>query len=86
MVIYGHEMTITVTDFKARCLQIIRALEQEGGTVEIERRGRVVARLVSAVPGDAGGQPPWQRLRGSGVLSGPAEQSVLSAEDFESNR
>lgn len=79
-------MTISVTEFKARCLEILRDLESRGEVIEIERRGRIVARVVP-VAGDASGdRPPWHRLRGSGELHAEPEESVLSDEDFEAGR
>ncbi|HXI14262.1 MAG TPA: type II toxin-antitoxin system prevent-host-death family antitoxin [Thermoanaerobaculia bacterium] len=79
-------MTISVTEFKARCLEIIRAVEREGKVVEIARRGEVVARLLPASPTEAGRAKPWERLRGSGALLAPPEESVLNERDFESLR
>jgi antitoxin (DNA-binding transcriptional repressor) of toxin-antitoxin stability system len=79
-------MTISVTQFKAHCLEILRTLERDGKVVEIERRGRVVARLVP-VAGETGRDTrPWERLRGSGRLLAEADESVLTAEDLEAAR
>ena len=52
MVIYDPLMTISVTEFKAKCLHLIRQVEAHGTSIDIVRRGRVVARLTSAVPLD----------------------------------
>lgn len=73
---------ISVTEFKAHCLDVIRKVEQGGDAVELTRRGRVVARLVPAAPASQG-TPPWLRLRGRGVLTMQPEDSVLEAEAFE---
>jgi antitoxin (DNA-binding transcriptional repressor) of toxin-antitoxin stability system len=79
-------MTISVTEFKARCLEIIRTLERNGDVVEIERRGRVVARLVP-VAGDAAREArPWERLLGTGHLLAEPGESVLRADDLEAAR
>jgi antitoxin (DNA-binding transcriptional repressor) of toxin-antitoxin stability system len=86
MVIYGTAMTISVTEFKAHCLEILRTLERRGGVVEIERRGKVVARLVP-VAGDGSLQNrPWERLRGSGRLLATPDESVLAPDDFVATR
>lgn len=81
-------MDISVTDFKHRCLQIIRRVEKTGKPVTITRRGKVVARLQppSQVAGTHG-RKPWERLRALGgrLLAGPGE-SVLRDEDFEASR
>lgn len=75
-------MDISVTQFRARCLELIRQVEAGGDEVRIHRRGRVVARL-SPPPGSANSDtPPWQALRGSGALNAEPEHSVLAAQDF----
>lgn len=80
-------MDISVTDFKQRCLEIIRHVEATGKPVSITRHGKVVARLQpsTASAGDAL-LPPWERLRALGgrLLSAPGE-SVLRNEDFEAS-
>lgn len=73
---------VSVTEFKAHCLGVIRKVEQAGTVVELTRHGRVVARLVPAGPASQG-VPPWLRLRGHGVLTMQPEDSVLDAEAFE---
>jgi len=45
MAIQDHKMDISVTEFKHRCLEIIRRVEESGKPVAITRRGKVVARL-----------------------------------------
>ena len=83
MTIYSTDMTISVTAFKAHCLAILRQLEQDRRTVEIRRRGRVIARLMPAEAQEATSAPAWQRLRGSGRLGGSPGDSVLRDDDFE---
>jgi antitoxin (DNA-binding transcriptional repressor) of toxin-antitoxin stability system len=79
-------MDISVTQFRAKCLELIRRVEIGGEAVDIKRRGKVVARLA---PPPAVGEPsrkPWERLRGSGdLLAGPGE-SVLHEREFEASR
>jgi prevent-host-death family protein len=77
-------MTISVTELKARCLEIIRQVERDGKVVEIARRGEVVARLLPATA--AAGAKPWQQLRGTGDLLATPEESVLEDNDFEALR
>jgi prevent-host-death family protein len=79
-------MTVSVTELKARCLQIIREVERDRKVVEIVRRGEVVARLLPAGADSRANAKPWERLRGSGELLGPPEQSVLEQRDFEALR
>jgi prevent-host-death family protein len=55
-------MTITATEFKAKCLAILDEVQAGGTTVTITKRGKIVARLV---PASAPDDKPWLRLRGS---------------------
>jgi antitoxin (DNA-binding transcriptional repressor) of toxin-antitoxin stability system len=79
-------MDISVTDFKARCLDVIRKVEKNRKTVTIRRRGKAVARLEPAQPG-LEEQKPWEQLRalGGSVLAAPGE-SVLEDQAFEAQR
>jgi antitoxin (DNA-binding transcriptional repressor) of toxin-antitoxin stability system len=81
-------MDISVTDFKQRCLAIIREVEHQGARVRITRRGRVVAQLgrPPAVAADLAGKP-WERLRrlGGRLVAAPGE-SVATDEDFDASR
>ena len=84
MAIYNLKMDISVTEFKHRCLEIIRRVEKSGRPVAITRRGRVVARLQPPPATQAGaGLKPWEQLRALGcrLLAAPGK-SVLRDEDF----
>lgn len=87
MVIYTAQMDITVTEFKHRCLEIVRRVERTGQSVAITRRGKVVARLAPSSASTAGPAKPWAALRALGgrLLAQPGE-SVLRDEDFEALR
>lgn len=81
-------MDIPVTDFKHRCLEIVRRVEKTGKPVSITRHGRIVARLEpSTAAKGADALKPWERLRSIGgrLLAQPGE-SVLRNEDFEALR
>lgn len=79
-------MDISVTNFKAHCLDLIRKVEERGETVTIRRRGRIVARLEPANGGLSDGKP-WERLRAlGGRASLAAKQPVWNEEDFEALR
>ena len=81
-------MDISVTEFRRRCLEIIRQGERDGKTVTITRRGKVVARLHPSSRADAARHlKPWEQLRALGgrLLADPGE-SVLGNEDFEAMR
>jgi len=86
MTIYDEKMDISVTDFKARCLDLIRLVERTGKPLTIKRRGKTVARLEPARSFDPG-LKPWEQLRvlGGEVHAAPGE-SVIKDEDFESLR
>ena len=80
-------MDISVTEFKRRCLEIIRSVEKTGTTVAITRHGRIVARLQPPPAGRAAAaRKPWERMRGSAVCKFEPGESVLKDEDFEALR
>jgi antitoxin (DNA-binding transcriptional repressor) of toxin-antitoxin stability system len=76
---------VSVSEFKARCLDMIRQVERAGTAIDLVRRGKVVARLVPSAPASRG-TPTWARLRGRGALEAAAEESVLDAADFDALR
>jgi prevent-host-death family protein len=70
-------MDISVTRFRAQCLELIRQVESGGEVVEITRHGKTVARLISSTGSITQNQRPWENLRGSGVLAMEPEDSLL---------
>jgi prevent-host-death family protein len=88
MAIYYLEMDISVTEFKHRCLDIVRQVEKTGRVVTITRRGKVVARLSPCrSPQGQANVSPWEQLRAIGgrLLAEPGE-SALRDEDFKALR
>lgn len=79
-------MDVSVTQFRAICLELIRRVEEKGEPVDIKRRGRVVARLARPPAAGTAGPRAWEVLRGSGELKVEPGESVLSEEDFEAAR
>ena len=78
-------MDSSVTEFKQRCLEIIRRVEKTGKPVTLTKRGRAVARLEPPLGGGvAADRKPWEQLRALGgeLLAEPGE-SVLNEEEFE---
>jgi prevent-host-death family protein len=54
-------MSISASEFKAKCLEIIDRVHRTGEAVTITKRGKVVARLVAEHADDR----PWLELRES---------------------
>ena len=87
MSIYYCKMDISVTEFKQRCLEIIRGIEKTGATIAIKRHGRIVASLQPPPAGRAASaRRPWERLRGSAVCHFEPGESMLKDTDFEALR
>jgi len=85
---YGHVdcyMTINVTDFKARCLEILRQMEETGVPVTLIRRGSVIGVIYPGMNAPTSTKP-WERLRGTASLLAEPGESVLSDSDFEALR
>ena len=82
MAIYNQEMDISVTEFKHRCLELIRRVEATGKPVSITRRGKVVARLDPAPIVSPQGVKPWERLRGQGRWLADAGETFISPKDI----
>jgi prevent-host-death family protein len=57
--------TITATEFKAKCLQLLDHVQQSGEDLVISKRGRPVARVIAEKPSQ-----PWLALRGKGSYLG----------------
>jgi prevent-host-death family protein len=74
-------MVISITELKARLLEVVRQVEREGTVIDIARHGQLVARIVPAEV-----DRPWEALLGSGRLLAEPHESVLNDEDFEANR
>lgn len=84
--IYDRHMDISVTRFRAACLELIRLVERSGEPVDIKRRGKLVARLAPPPVAGEASLKPWERLRRSGELLAEPEESVLGDGEFEASR
>jgi antitoxin (DNA-binding transcriptional repressor) of toxin-antitoxin stability system len=83
LAIYDGRMDISVTHFKARCLDLIRKVEKSGKSVTIKRRGKIVARLEPA-SSEGAEKRPWEQLRAlGGSVHATPEESVLDDSAFE---
>lgn len=70
-------MDISVTEFKQRCLELIRQVEATGKPVTITRRGKAVAQLEPPPAPTDSGVKPWERLRGKAQwLAEPGERFI----------
>jgi prevent-host-death family protein len=82
-------MDISVTKFKAHCLDLIRKVEKGNRSVLIKRRGKPVACLIPTPKPHEAHLKPWERLRaqmaGTVCLFEP-DESVLREKDFEAMR
>jgi len=88
MSIYNLKMDVSITEFKQRCLEILRQVEKTGEVVTIRRRGKVVARVEPPAASQArGSMKPWERVRlmGGRLLAKPGE-SAFRDKDFEALR
>ena len=79
-------MDISVTRFRAHCLELIRQVESGGEEVVITRHGKTVARLTPPAGSPATAQKPWEALRGTGVLAMEPEDSLLDVQAFTALR
>jgi antitoxin (DNA-binding transcriptional repressor) of toxin-antitoxin stability system len=70
-------MDISITQFRAQCLELIR---------QVENGGEVVARLTPPSARSAQSPQPWTTLRGSGVLHAEPGEIVLEAQAFDARR
>jgi len=65
--------TITPTEFKANCLQLLDEVQRSGQDLVISKRGKPVARVVAEKP-----SKPWLALRGTGIYMGDPFAPVLA--------
>ena len=74
-------MTISATEFKAKCLSLIDEVQERGSELIISKHGRPVARLVPV-----GAEKPWLALRGKGRFTGDPFAPVVDEKDIEALR
>ena len=72
-------MTITATEFKAKCLSLMEHVRKTGESISITKRGEEVARLDPP----AQKRKPWERLRGTVQVLGDIVSPVFQDEDFD---
>ena len=64
--------TISISEFKARCTEQLRAVAEEGITLEITRHGKVIAVAKPPHPGP-----------GSGTLLGAGRETACLTESYD---
>lgn len=70
--------TISATEFKAKCLQLLDEVQRTGEELVISKRGKAVARVVAEKQ-----DKPWLALRGTGTFSGDPFAPVLGESEIE---
>lgn len=80
-------MKITVTEFKARCTRVLREVETHPYTVEVTRRGRVVA-VVTAPrePPQKTARSYWGSLAGTATEAGDLLAPAVRSRDWKACR
>lgn len=68
--------TISATDFKAKCLQLLDEVQRTGEDLVISKRGKAVARVVAEKE-----SKPWLALRGTGAYT--ADPFAPAIEEIE---
>lgn len=70
--------TITATEFKAKCLQLLDEVQRSGQDLVISKRGKPVARVVAERA-----SKPWLALRGKGGYQGDPFEPVLQETEID---
>jgi prevent-host-death family protein len=76
--------TISVSDFKARCLALLDEVNRSGQGLTILKRGRPVAQVLPVVPRDT--RYPQETLPGTVEILGDTVDPVLPASAWEAER
>ena len=76
-------MKVPAAEFKAKCLALLDRVRDEGTTITITKRGRVVARLVPAGDED---ERPWERVRGRARWKGDPLAPAIDEDDVDALR
>ncbi len=82
MGIHTSKMDVSVTQFKQRCLELIRRVEATGKPVTITRHGKAVAQLEPSPTATAQGLKPWERLRGRARWLGDPGETFICEKDI----
>ena len=75
---------VNATEFKAHCLSILDDVAEDGDTVVVTKRGKPVARIVTASGGEE--RPPQHTLEGTVEIAGDIVAPALPAEAWKAHR
>ena len=70
--------TISASEFKARCLQLLDVVHATGEELVISKRGKPVARVVAEQA-----VKPWLELRGKGKFTGDPFAPAVGEKEIE---
>jgi prevent-host-death family protein len=70
--------TVSATEFKAKCLQLLDEVQRTGEDLVISNRSKPVARVVAEKA-----EKPWLVLRGTGAFSGDPFAPALGETEIE---
>lgn len=70
--------TISATEFKAKCLQLIDTVQSTGEELVISKRGKPVARVIAEKE-----VKPWLVLRGKGKFTGDPSAPAVGTDEIE---
>ncbi len=73
-------MTVTATEFKAKCLALMERVKKTHESVLITKRGEIVAQLA---PAPTSATKPWLALRGSGKIHGDIVSPAMSDAEID---
>jgi prevent-host-death family protein len=77
-------MKMPVSEFKAKCTQVLREVATAPYTVEVTKRGKVIAVVSSAKPEkDPDPNEFWGSLKGTVTYVSPDFDKALGDEDWE---
>jgi prevent-host-death family protein len=76
-------MKVAAAEFKAKCLAYLDQVHEEGRSIIITKRGRVVARLV---PAEDDALRPWVRIRGRAKWKGDPFSPAVDEQDIDALR
>ena len=76
-------MRIAAAEFKAKCLALLDQVRDEGQSITITKRGRVVARLVPATDDE---ERPWLRVRGRATWTGDPIAPAVDEDEIDALR